>query len=1064
MRRAAIVVAILLLVLCCLAAVAGGLAYFLYVPTVEARPVVLISSPSYGEQVEVGEMVTIQAIARDEAAGVVRIELWANGELEESQTSTLPGGITPFPLLANWQPLSPGTHTLIVRAFNAEGARSQASVNVGATELADRDGDGTADDADLCPDEAGSDDADGCPDRDRDGIPDAADACPDEAGLPEGDGCPSPGESDRDGDGILDGGDACPDEPGPPATRGCPDRDGDGVPNAQDACPAQPGLPEHDGCTVTGDSDGDGVTDSADACPEEPGLAEHEGCPDSDGDAVLDGDDDCPGEWGLAEHDGCPDSDLDGVADPDDVRPDDPDAGDDFGGIDADAPDSDGDGIPDEFDACPEEEGVLEHDGCPPPDVDDADGDGTADIEEPSGGGFGDWNIEPFWPPDEPIEAGPMVEFQALEFEIFENYSRVYCYAALGHAPEERVPEDDHEYFSPGDERYFDIDEHLGRRFVALAEDEPLRVLADCFALTGILGQQTLVDLGAFERFHERSEGDWDGHVIEVFSDPGPEGDYFRVQYRICEGSCEEALFSAPVLQSITLGPRGEGPFVLHWRWDGDEALVSGFKVYVNGSFWRGVGPDRRSLDISELDPSCSERLELQVTVFSGPTAVPDQESPPSNSQVWEGEGCHRTVRVTFQSLETSGMGRRGGPISGTFRANDETLLPDWRSDPPSFDSTDDTERYLEPGRTYDLAGLFDAIETEAASCVAYSCTDNYAPLITWVEVELGPHDHLTYGGRIFDDDGNMLFDGWDSILPGEIVPGPYFVVDRGIQLTVLIDVLVGPEAGDRPDLVISDITLHPDSSQLRIDLFNRAALLENESITIRAERLDGELLDTITWPNVSIAPGDYHLLGTTLVLDSFPIYDLRLVLDPDNVIEETEEGELNNVYETPVLMRVEFTELAAYPCETTGIDSEQWFLLWAGYGPSLREVQWIGGSRRYPYSGTAWLDLYRDASGEDPDWWANWYPSEEEPARFILEFEMPPDQNLYIQGTGYENDFWDDDFLGRINAEYGPDVNYGHRDQVYRDQSPDQGCDEAAPISWDYFGMELWWRITRVH
>jgi len=42
--------------------------------------------------------------------------------------------------------------------------------------------------------------------------------------------------------------------------------------------------------------------------------------------------------------------------------------------------------------------------------------------------------------------------------------------------------------------------------------------------------------------------------------------------------------------------------------------------------------------------------------------------------------------------------------------------------------------------------------------------------------------------------------------------------------------------------------------------------------------------------------------------------------------------------------------------------------------------------------------------------------------------------------------------------------VNYGHRDEVYRDQSPDQGCDEAAPISWDYFGMELWWRITRVH
>jgi len=1061
MRRAVIIVVALLLVLCCLAAVAGGVAYFYYVPAVEARPVVFISSPTYGGQAEVGESIIVQAVARDERAGVVRIELWVDGGLEEAQRSIIPGGITPFPLLANWRPLSPGTHTVIVRAINAEGARSQASVNMEAVELADLDGDGVADEADLCPDEAGAESADGCPDRDSDGIPDATDACPDEAGLPEADGCPSPSESDVDGDGILDGGDACPEEAGPSATGGCPDRDGDGVPNAEDACPAQAGLPEHDGCTVSGDSDGDGVTDSADACPEEWGLPELDGCPDRDGDAVPDGDDACPDQWGLPGFDGCPDTDLDGTADQDDVRPDDPEIGDDFGGIGGDAPDSDRDSIPDEFDECPEEEGLVEHDGCPPPDVDDTDGDGTDDTDEPSGSGPLDWDLEPFWPPDEPIEAGPMVEFQALEFEIFEDYGRVYCYAALGHGAEERFPEDDHEYFSPGDERHFNIDEHLGRRFVALGEDEPLRVYADCYALVGILGQQTLVDLGSFESFHDQV--DWDGHMIEVFSDPGREGDYFRVQYRICDGSCEEALFSAPLLAPVGLGYGDEGPFTLRWRWDGDEDRITGFKIYVNGSFWRSVGPDSNSLDISELAPACSERLEFQVTVYSGSTGVPDHESPPSNREAWEGRGCQRTVRVTFQSLETSGMSRRAGPISGTFSANDETLLPDWRSDPPTFDSTDDTERYLDPGYTYDLAGLFAAIETEAASCVAYSCTDNYAPQVTHVEVELGPHDSLTYGGRIFGGDG-MIFDGWDTILPGQIIPGPHSVVDRGIELTVLIDVLVGPEAGDSPDLVISDITLDPGTNQLRVEVFNRAAFLENETVTFRAERLDGEFLDTVTWPNVSIAPGESQLLRTALVFDSLPIYDLRLILDPENTIEETEEGELNNIYETPVLMRVEFTELAAYPCETTGVDSEQWFLLFAGYGPSLREVQWVGGARRYPYSGTAWLDLYLDAGGEDPDWWAHWHPSEEEPARFVVEFEMPPDENLYIMATGYEDDFWDDDFLGRIDAEYGPDVNYGHSDEIHREQSPNQGCDEAAPISWDYFGMELWWRITRVH
>jgi len=111
----------LLLSVCCVAAVVGGVAYFYRVPAVEARPVVLLSSPDHGGQAEVGENVIVQAVARDERARVVRIELWVDGGLEESQASAIPGGITPFPLLANWRPLSAGTHTLIVRAINAEG-------------------------------------------------------------------------------------------------------------------------------------------------------------------------------------------------------------------------------------------------------------------------------------------------------------------------------------------------------------------------------------------------------------------------------------------------------------------------------------------------------------------------------------------------------------------------------------------------------------------------------------------------------------------------------------------------------------------------------------------------------------------------------------------------------------------------------------------------------------------------------------------------------------------------------------------------------------------------------
>lgn len=55
---------------------------------------------------------------------------------------------------------------------------------------------------------------------------------------------------DRDGDGVPDDEDLCPDEPGSAELDGCPDDDGDGIPNREDKCPNQPGPPEHDGCPL----------------------------------------------------------------------------------------------------------------------------------------------------------------------------------------------------------------------------------------------------------------------------------------------------------------------------------------------------------------------------------------------------------------------------------------------------------------------------------------------------------------------------------------------------------------------------------------------------------------------------------------------------------------------------------------------------------------------------------------------------------------------------------------------------------------------------------------------
>jgi OmpA-OmpF porin, OOP family len=61
---------------------------------------------------------------------------------------------------------------------------------------------------------------------------------------------PEGSEPDRDGDGVPDSKDLCPDEPGPPELDGCPDTDGDGIPDWEDRCPHEPGPAENQGCPL----------------------------------------------------------------------------------------------------------------------------------------------------------------------------------------------------------------------------------------------------------------------------------------------------------------------------------------------------------------------------------------------------------------------------------------------------------------------------------------------------------------------------------------------------------------------------------------------------------------------------------------------------------------------------------------------------------------------------------------------------------------------------------------------------------------------------------------------
>jgi len=230
----------------------------------------------------------------------------------------------------------------------------------------DSDGDGLTDDIDLCPQDPGPKELNGCPDSDADGIADYEDKCPQTAGPVESRGCP-----DSDGDGVSDNEDECPNMAGTIANNGCPanedDNDGDGIRNAIDDCPDQAGPVSNRGCPTgtdpPGDRDGDGVNDNQDRCPDQRGSVTTAGCPDGDGDGVSDLDDKCPRTPGTVANDGCPetlDSDNDGILDQDDRCPNQ------FGPAAYNGcPDTDGDGVDDSRDNCPDIRGTIDNNGCP---------------------------------------------------------------------------------------------------------------------------------------------------------------------------------------------------------------------------------------------------------------------------------------------------------------------------------------------------------------------------------------------------------------------------------------------------------------------------------------------------------------------------------------------------------------------------------------------------------------------------------------------------------------------------------------------------------------------------
>jgi len=219
-----------------------------------------------------------------------------------------------------------------------------------ATQWCDEDNDGygsneTGNNADACPNEAGSSTVDrvGCSDRDGDGYSNAGDPFPDDSSQ----------WADRDGDGRGDNPNGSNPDAFPDDTSQWKDTDGDGY---GDNPGGLNGDKFNTDSTQWADTDNDGYGDNLDG-------VQGDVCPLKDGSSTN------------PVTRGCPDTDLDGFTDPEDAFPDDPFQ---WSDVDGDGY-GDNQGVPSGDECIDEAGGSYENNthGCP-----DYDFDGWADVDD----------------------------------------------------------------------------------------------------------------------------------------------------------------------------------------------------------------------------------------------------------------------------------------------------------------------------------------------------------------------------------------------------------------------------------------------------------------------------------------------------------------------------------------------------------------------------------------------------------------------------------------------------------------------------------------------------------
>jgi hypothetical protein len=253
-----------------------------------------------------------------------------------------------------------------------------------------------------------------------------------------------------------------------------------------------------------------------------------------------------------------------------------------------------------------------------------------------------------------PTTMATHLQVEALDMDVGDRYDRVYCYTSFEGAPETRLPDDDSAFIraqgGQGEIAAWAAGNH--KLVVPIPGDGALDIAGECWGWSG----EALDSLGSFGG--SLTSDMWDGskHSLRggacqigvaikplgatepsaetyCFNDPSLPAPY-DVQEESCPSNRVECNYS-------WVHP----PRVLRWKWDGDQKKITGFVIYRNGVVYNPhVRADQR--DNLVFPGECGRHISWQVAAVAG-----EAQSALSAPFQYDQPDCQMYVRVRFEDI-----------------------------------------------------------------------------------------------------------------------------------------------------------------------------------------------------------------------------------------------------------------------------------------------------------------------------------------------------------------------------------------------------------------------------